>query len=116
MPADAGLHGELVVRERNRLAFERVQQRLARRGAGAADVARQWPAHHVASDLVRMSADLTGWPYERRRTAPETLFADHVRQAPVTLCPSTTDPAVTRGWPKSTAAAADKPYVGGARS
>ncbi|MGW7259531.1 ATP-dependent DNA ligase [Streptomyces sp. NPDC054834] len=33
LPADTGLDGELVVWEQGRLAFERLQQRLARRGA-----------------------------------------------------------------------------------
>ncbi|MFC7895421.1 hypothetical protein [Streptomyces sp. NPDC057381] len=44
LPADTGLDGELVVWEGERLAFERLQQRLARRrGAGAAAAARTWP-------------------------------------------------------------------------
>ncbi|MBB4717734.1 hypothetical protein ACIQNT_00285 [Streptomyces luteogriseus] len=38
--------------------------------------------------------DLTGWPYRRRRAALEALFAEHGLDAPLTLCPSTTDPAV----------------------
>ncbi|MEU5047703.1 hypothetical protein [Streptomyces griseorubiginosus] len=42
-----GLDGELVVWESGRLAFERLQQRLARRGAGAARAAAEWPAHYV---------------------------------------------------------------------
>ncbi|WP_326781890.1 hypothetical protein OG739_31205 [Streptomyces longwoodensis] len=36
LPADTGLDGELVVWEHGRLACERLQQRLARRGIGAA--------------------------------------------------------------------------------
>ncbi|MGW5609358.1 ATP-dependent DNA ligase [Streptomyces sp. NPDC003753] len=98
LPTDTGLDGELVVWERDRLAFERLQQRLARRRAGAAEAARQWPAHYVVFDLVHAGSDLTGWPYERRRAALEALFADHGLEAPLTLCPSTTDPATARGW------------------
>ncbi|MGA5089223.1 MULTISPECIES: hypothetical protein [unclassified Streptomyces] len=50
-------------------------------------------------DLVHQGdTDLTSWPYERRRTALEALFADHRLEASLTLCPSTTDPAVARGW------------------
>ncbi|MGW0886257.1 hypothetical protein [Streptomyces sp. NPDC002671] len=49
-------------------------------------------------DLFHAGADLTGWPYERRRAALQALFADHGLEAPLTLCPSTTDPAVARGW------------------
>ncbi|MDH6590074.1 ATP-dependent DNA ligase [Streptomyces sp. SAI-133] len=38
---------ELVVWENGRLAFERLQDRLHRRGAGAARAAHLWPAHFV---------------------------------------------------------------------
>ncbi|OWA00995.1 hypothetical protein B9W62_35760 [Streptomyces sp. CS113] len=41
------LDGELVVWEAGRLAFERLQQRLARRGASATAGAQTWPAHLV---------------------------------------------------------------------
>lgn len=51
LPDDTGLDGELVVWEGERLAFERLQQRLARRrGAGALAAARAWPAHLVVFD------------------------------------------------------------------
>jgi ATP-dependent DNA ligase len=121
---DTGLDGELVVWEWGRLAFERLQQRLARRGAGAVEAARQWPAHYVVFDLVHASEDVTGWAYERRRAALEAMFADLGLAAPLTLCPSTTDPAVAREWLVWTAAGLeglcfkrlDEPYVGGARS
>ncbi|MFC7895422.1 hypothetical protein [Streptomyces sp. NPDC057381] len=50
-------------------------------------------------DVVRLEgADLTSWPYARRRAALETLFADTPLTAPFTLCPSTTDPATARDW------------------
>ncbi|WP_079102855.1 hypothetical protein [Streptomyces sp. TP-A0356] len=104
LPADTRLDGEVVVWERDRLAFERLQQRLVRRGAGAAEAARQWPAHYLVFDLVHAGADLTGWSYERRRAALEELFADQGLEAPLTVCPSTTDPAVARGWVAWTAA------------
>ncbi|MFI1293328.1 hypothetical protein ACH4VM_33620 [Streptomyces sp. NPDC020792] len=98
LPADTGLDGELVVWESDRLAFERLQQRLARRGTGAAEAARLWPAHYVAFDLVHAGEDLTGWPYERRRAALEALFVDHALGTPLTLCPSTTDPDQAGQW------------------
>ncbi|MEV5350301.1 ATP-dependent DNA ligase [Streptomyces achromogenes] len=124
VPADTGLDGELVVWESGRLAFERLQQRLARRGTGAVEAARQWPAHYVVFDLVHADGDVTGWPYTRRRVALEALFADRRLQAPLTLCPSTTDPATAHGWLEWTAAGLeglcfkrlDEPYVRGARS
>ncbi|GGV91003.1 hypothetical protein GCM10010228_80570 [Streptomyces massasporeus] len=99
LPSDTGLDGELVVWESERLAFERLQQRLARRGKGAREAAGQWPAHYVVFDLVHVGGtDLSGWTYRRRRAALETLFAEHGVAAPLTLCPSTTDPAVAARW------------------
>ncbi|MGX1127915.1 ATP-dependent DNA ligase [Streptomyces glaucescens] len=67
--------------------------------------------------------DLTGWSYTRRRAALEALFADHALTAPLTLCPSTTDPALAREWLAWTAAGLGglcfkrlgQPNVGGAR-
>lgn len=105
LPADVGLDGELVVWESGRLVFERLQQRLARRGKGASEAAGRWPAHYVAFDLLRHGdADLSGWAYARRRAALEELFAEHGLTGPLTLCPSTTDPAVAEQWLGWTAA------------
>ncbi|MEU8735409.1 ATP-dependent DNA ligase [Streptomyces tendae] len=100
LPGDTGLDGELVVWEGERLAFERLQQRLVRRrGAGGLAAARTWPAHMVVFDVLHLEGtDLTTWPYVRRRTALEALFADTPLTAPFTLCPSTTDPATARDW------------------
>jgi hypothetical protein len=91
--------------EEGRLAFERLQQRPARRGKGAREAAGQWPAHYVAFDLVHVGGtDLTGWTYRRRRAALEALFTEHGLAAPLTLCPSTTDPTVAARWLGWTAA------------
>lgn len=49
-------------------------------------------------ELLHAGADLTAWPYARRRTAAEELFASHPLQVPLTLCPSTTDSAAARKW------------------
>ncbi|MFF9457981.1 ATP-dependent DNA ligase [Streptomyces flaveolus] len=100
LPDNTALDGELVVWESDRLAFDRLQQRLARRrGAGALAAARTWPAHCVVFDLLRLDGvGLTAWPYARRRAALEDLFADACLSAPFTLCPSTTDPAIAREW------------------
>ncbi|MFI9801928.1 ATP-dependent DNA ligase, partial [Streptomyces sp. NPDC052302] len=89
----------VVVWESGRLAFERLQGRLQRRGAGAARLGEQWPAHYVAFDVLRLEgADTTAWPYRRRRAALEDLFAEHRLTAPWALCPSTTDPATVQEW------------------
>lgn len=57
LPADTGIDGEPVVRERGGPVFERLQQRLARRGAAAAQAAREWPAHFMAFDLVQRGGE-----------------------------------------------------------
>ncbi|MFF2937865.1 ATP-dependent DNA ligase [Streptomyces mirabilis] len=100
LPDATALDGELVVRDAaGRLAFERLHNRLARRGAGAARAAKEWPAHFVAFDLLRLSGtDTTGWPYRRRRAALESVFAARRLSAPWALCPSTTEADVVREW------------------
>ncbi|MFI2764882.1 ATP-dependent DNA ligase [Streptomyces echinatus] len=99
LPDATALDGELVVWESDRLAFERLQGRLQRRGVGAARLAAEWPAHFVAFDLLHLAGtDTTGWPYRRRRVALERLFAEQALTAPWVLCPSTTDPATVQEW------------------
>ncbi|MDX2591416.1 ATP-dependent DNA ligase [Streptomyces sp. WI03-4A] len=89
---------ELVVWDAaGRLAFERLQGRLQRRGAGALRRAEQWPVHFVAFDLLRLSGtDTPRRTYRRRRAALEALFTDRRLTALWVLCPSTTDEATVR--------------------
>ncbi|WP_235614041.1 ATP-dependent DNA ligase [Streptomyces olivochromogenes] len=100
LPDATALDGELVVWDAaGRLAFERLHNPLARRGTGAARAAEEWPAHFVAFDLLRLSGtDTTGWPYQRRRAALESVFAARRLSAPWALCPSTTEADVVREW------------------
>ncbi|WP_373560410.1 hypothetical protein [Streptomyces sp. Ag109_G2-15] len=82
LPDATALGGELVVWESGRLAFERLQGRL-RRGAGAVEASRTWPSHFVAFDVLRLAGtETTAWPYRRRRTALEDLFAEGRLSAP----------------------------------
>ncbi|MFG2479568.1 hypothetical protein [Streptomyces fagopyri] len=75
------------MRDQDRLAFERLQGRLWRRGATAAQAANKWPAHFVVFDLLRLSAtDSTAWPYRRRRTALESMFTARRLTAPWPSC------------------------------
>ncbi|MEV6533695.1 ATP-dependent DNA ligase [Streptomyces sp. NPDC051639] len=91
--------GEIVVWEDGRLAFERLQHRMQRRGSSAARAAEQWPAHFVAFDLLRLNGtDTTGWSYRRRRGALEAVFTARRLTAPWALSPSTTDQAVVDEW------------------
>ncbi|MFF8638906.1 hypothetical protein ACF052_32455 [Streptomyces pilosus] len=101
LPDATATHGELVVWDAaGRLAFERLQNPLARRGgAGAVRAARKWPAHFVAFDLLRLSGSVTtGWPYRRRRATLESVFAARRLFAPWALCALTTDPDTVREW------------------
>ncbi|MGW5330736.1 ATP-dependent DNA ligase [Streptomyces sp. NPDC004014] len=101
LPDQTALDGELIVWDwqQGQLSFERLQNRLHRRGAGAARAAAQWPAQLVAFDLLRLSGtDTTAWPYLRRRAALEGLFNTRGLSAPWALCPSTTDPDTVREW------------------
>jgi ATP-dependent DNA ligase len=100
LPEATALDSELVVWDAaGRLAFEWLQNRLARRGAEAARAAEEWPAHFVAFDLLRLSGtDTTSWPHRRRRAALESVFAARRLSAPWALCPSTTGADVVREW------------------
>ncbi|MCX4673615.1 ATP-dependent DNA ligase [Streptomyces sp. NBC_01381] len=98
LPGDTALDGELVVWENDRLAFERLQGRLNRTAAAAANIAAVAPAHFVAFDLLRQGEDLTRKPYASRRAALERLFTDYELGPPWTLCPSTTDPRQAAEW------------------
>ncbi|WP_308368919.1 hypothetical protein [Streptomyces sp. ISL-36] len=100
LPNATALDGELVVWDTSGwLAFERLQDRLARRGASAARAAGEWPAHFVPFDLRRLSGtDTTPWPYRRRRAALESVFAGRRLSAPWALCPSATEAAAVREW------------------
>lgn len=59
LPDKTALDGALVVWAQGRLAFERLQDRLHRRGPGAVRAADTWPAHFVAFDLLRLSGTVT---------------------------------------------------------
>ncbi|MFH8989998.1 hypothetical protein [Streptomyces sp. NPDC017940] len=55
--------------------FERLQNRLHRRGAGARQAAIESPAYFLAFDLwCRSGTGTAHWPYLQRRDALEELF------------------------------------------
>jgi hypothetical protein len=101
LPDDTAVDCELIVWEACRLAFERLQQHLHHRSAGAAHTAVEFPAHLVAFGLLRLCGqDLTGHPFSERYAALEALFLWEDLSAPWSLCPTTTDPAqAAAGWP-----------------
>ncbi|MEU7561002.1 hypothetical protein [Streptomyces eurythermus] len=102
LPADVRLDGELVVRKSGRLAFERLQQRLAPSGPWAVEAARQWPTHsmafgllphpHRGPDPLAHRAVATG--YDRlavryEATALVAVLNEWLREALTTLSPTT---------------------------
>ncbi|MFJ1751287.1 ATP-dependent DNA ligase [Streptomyces sp. NPDC088116] len=100
LPEEVLLDGELVVWEKDRLAFERLVQRMNRRGPAAARLAVESPAHFVVFDLLHRGATLQNRPYAERRAALEDLFATQRLGPPWTLCPKTavTDLDTIRTW------------------
>ncbi|MFD3620643.1 hypothetical protein ACFWWT_36505 [Streptomyces sp. NPDC058676] len=95
LPDDTAVDCELIVWEAGRLAFERLQQRMHRRGAAAARAAVEFPAHLVAFDLLCVhGSDLTGHPFSERYAALEALFLEEGLSAPWSLCPTTTAPVL----------------------
>lgn len=99
LPFSVVFDGELVAWEETRLAFERLTQRLHRRGAAAQRAAAAQPAHYVVFDLLHVNGQsLHERPYIERRQALETLFQREGLAAPWTLCPSTGDAEVAREW------------------
>ncbi|MGW9400712.1 ATP-dependent DNA ligase [Streptomyces sp. NPDC055642] len=99
LPDGTALDGELIVwDESGRLAFERLQGHIQRRGAGAAQLAAEWPAHFVAFDCCGSPAP-TRWPGPTGGAGPcWSVFAARRLSAPWALCPSTTDADMVREW------------------
>ncbi|MEU9918735.1 hypothetical protein [Streptomyces sp. NPDC051001] len=99
LPDDTAIDCELIVWEAGRLAFDRLQQRMHRRGAAAARAALAFPAHLVAFDLLRVHGqNLTGRPFSDRYAALQALFLEEGLAAPWSLCPTTTDPEQAATW------------------
>ncbi|WP_432081545.1 hypothetical protein [Streptomyces sp. WAC 04229] len=94
LPGDTGLDGELVVGESGALAFERLQQRLARRrGDGALAAARTWSCSTsytcVPATSQRGRTAGAGPPWRicsRRRPWPRRSRCARARQPRPALC------------------------------
>lgn len=82
--------------EAGRLPFERLQQRMHHRGAGAAV---ELPAHLVTCDLLRVhGVDLTGRPFSERYAALRPCSSRRVWRRRLSLCPTNTDPKQAAVW------------------
>jgi ATP-dependent DNA ligase len=90
-PIDAVVDGELLVETGHGFDFEALMARLHPAASRVEQLRRETPARFVAFDvLVIGDDDLRDRPFAERRTRLEQL--------PVTVTPSTTDPAVAREW------------------
>ncbi|MEU9919196.1 hypothetical protein [Streptomyces sp. NPDC051001] len=78
LPDDTAADCELIVREAARLAFERLQQRMHRRGAAAARAAAEFPAHLVASDLLRVHVPSLGACDVAESRSQATVLRDEI--------------------------------------
>lgn len=90
VPLRAVIDGEIVIadRERDKLDFQALQQRIHPAASRITLLSEQTPASFVAFDLLALGHDdLTGWPFARRRAALEGALAGAA--APVYLTPAT---------------------------
>jgi bifunctional non-homologous end joining protein LigD len=98
-PDQAVVDGEIVVvgGAGDRLDFEALQQRIHPAASRVKKLAAETPAQFVAFDLLSLGGDdLTGRPFEERRSLLEKAFADVA--APIHLTRATRDRAVARDW------------------
>jgi ATP-dependent DNA ligase len=98
-PERAVVDGEIVVldRERNRLDFEALQQRIHPAVSRVTLLAEQTPASFVAFDLLALGdEDLTGRPFAERRARLEEVLGKAA--APVHVTPLTDDHELAQRW------------------
>ena len=98
-PDQAVVDGEIVVvgGSGDRLDFEALQQRIHPAASRVKKLAVETPAQFVAFDLLSLGGDdLTGRPFEERRSLLEKAFAGVT--APIHLTRATRDRAEAREW------------------
>ncbi len=98
-PDRAVIDGEIVVldRDRNRLDFEALQQRVHPAASRVNLLATQTPASFVAFDLLALGDDdLTGRPFAERRALLEEALG--TAAPPVHVTPLTDDATLARQW------------------
>src|SRR5690349_21692962 len=98
-PERAVIDGEIVVvdRERNRLDFEALQQRIHPADSRVRLLAEQTPASFVAFDLLALGDDdLSERRLDERRSLLEQALAD--AKPPIHITPATQDPVLAEQW------------------
>ena len=98
-PERSVIDGEIVVvdRERNRLDFEALQQRIHPAVSRVTLLSEQTPASFVAFDLLALGdEDLTELPFDQRRARLEEALA--AAAPPVHVTPLTRDDVLAQQW------------------
>lgn len=97
LPAKCVLDGELVIAQKGHLDFDALQLRIHPAASRVKLLAQQTPASCVFFDLLcNGSRDLRSQPFEKRRTALESLLKS--ARPPIHLTPATTDRRVALDW------------------
>ncbi len=97
LPERCVVDGEIVVVVGDRLEFEVLQQRIHPAASRVALLAGETPASFIAFDLLALGDDdLTGMPFEQRRTRLEQALAGAT--APIHLTPATRDATTAGEW------------------
>ncbi|MFB7776282.1 ATP-dependent DNA ligase [Streptomyces bauhiniae] len=99
LPDGLVLDGELVVWDAGHVSFEAVQRRAAAGSRSAGQLAKQFPTHFIAFDLLQVDGEeLLTTRYGERRDLLARPFAEHGIGPPWTLCPETEDVRVAQEW------------------
>ncbi|MDN5764633.1 MAG: ATP-dependent DNA ligase [Humibacillus sp.] len=97
LPERCVVDGEIVVVMGDRLEFEVLQQRIHPASSRVTLLAGETPATFIAFDLLALGDDdLTGMPFEQRRTRLEDALA--AAAAPIHLTPATRDADTAGEW------------------
>lgn len=97
LPQRCVVDGEIVIIQDDRLAFERLQERIHPAESRIRRLAEEIPAEFIAFDLLGLgNQDLTARGADERRTLLEEALAD--AGSDVHLTPQTKDLAVAREW------------------
>lgn len=97
LPSRCVLDGEIVIAASKGLDFDALQLRIHPAASRIKMLSQEIPASIVFFDLLALDdQDMTGEPFERRRTELESLLKK--AKAPIHMTPATRDVATARDW------------------
>ncbi len=95
LPDQAVVDGEIVIMTGDGLDFDQLSQRIHPAASRIERLAAETPAAFVAFDLLATDVDLTGAPFDERRTR---LEAEFTANPSALLTPRTRDPRAAAVW------------------